>query len=86
MKNEEHIDVPVEVIEALKEARDIGTYNMFDSNGIVNIMYENQRFTAVMWLVNIPEDSDRIRVNNKRYMAALYELGEILGLADELSR
>lgn len=86
MKNEEHIDVPVEVIEALKEARDIGTYNMFDSNGIVNIMYENQRFTAVMWLVNIPEDSDRIRVNNKRYMAALHELGEILGLADELSR
>lgn len=82
---EEQIDVPLEVIEALEEARNIGVYNMLDSNGIVNIMFENRHYAAVTWLVDCPEGSDRVRVNQKRYMAALHELGEVLATIHELS-
>lgn len=59
--------IPENVIEALAEARAIGTYNMFDRKGVISLI-ENFDEDAAEWL----------NVNKDRYMDALNEMGASL--------
>lgn len=79
------IDVPLEVIEALEEVRSEGRYNMYGSTDVVNRMSDLGHYKAFLWMIDMDrfEHSGDVKVNNDKYMAALFDLGQCKGLASE---
>jgi hypothetical protein len=87
MNNKEY-DIPVEVIKGLEEVRKSGKYNMYDAQAVLCELHQRNKFIAVSWLL----DKDKIdrgygsQVDNKKYGAALKELGEVLAMPSKMSK
>lgn len=82
------IEVPLSLIQALEEIRQSGKYNMFDAQGVFVELYDLGYYEEVDWLFNSSwrEGSYRSQVDTKKYAAALRELGNTKEIAYKLSK
>ena len=76
------IKVPLNAIEGFLKIREMGVTNMFDSNAVLEYLYELEYYEAVSWLMEV-RDMD-IKCNNKKYVALLHEVSDHLLISHTL--
>ena len=76
------IHVPLNAIEGFLKIREMGVTNMFDSNAVLEYLYELEYYEAVSWLMEV-RDMD-IKCNNKKYVALLNEVSDHLLISHTL--
>lgn len=76
------INVPLNAIEGFLKIREMGVTNMFDSNAVLEYLYELEYYEAVSWLMEVC-DMD-IKCNNKKYVALLNEVSDHLLISHTL--
>ena len=86
--SDKKIDVPVQVVMDIEMVRKGGKYNMFESQNVLNELYELECYETVNWLLdkNWREGSYKSQMDVNKYSAALSALSDTKKLAEVLSK
>ena len=82
------LEVPNYVIEDVLKVRDSGVCNMFDSQNVLNALYDLKCYESVVWLFdeNWKEGSYHSQMNKMKYSLVLQSISDLYRVADSLGK